>query len=142
MWGLHKVFSIGKLAEVRLRSLQRKRICEVTDKLDGQMIMGVVVGTEVRMWSRKGAISDTAVGRTAGRVTDAGHRALVSHVAGTRCTPVFELVGQQSLLRGDEGKEPSLVLVADWLCEGTVMGCTGSTCAWHRWLRGSVSRWW
>ena len=55
--GLHKFFSIGQLGEVRLRSLQAKRICEVTDKLDGQMIMGVVVGDEVRMWSRKGAIT-------------------------------------------------------------------------------------
>ena len=34
--GLHKFFSIGQLAEVRLRSLQGKRICEVTDKLDGR----------------------------------------------------------------------------------------------------------
>ena len=38
--GLHKFFSIGQLGEVRLCSLQGKRICEVTDKLDGQMIMG------------------------------------------------------------------------------------------------------
>ena len=110
--GLHKFFSIGQLGEVRLRSLQGKRICEVTDKLDGQMLMGVVLGTEVRMWSRKGAIRDTAVGRTAGRVADAGHRALVRHVVGTGCTPVFELVGPQSLIRADEGKEPRLVLVA------------------------------
>ena len=76
------------------------------------MIMGVVVGKDVRMWSRKGAIRDTAVGKAAGRVAGAGHKAMVRHVVEAGCTPVFEMVGALSRIKADEGREPRLVLVA------------------------------
>jgi hypothetical protein len=110
--GLHKCFNMGQLDEVQVQRLRGQRIEEVTDKLDGQMIMGVVVGDEVRMWSRQGAIRDTAVGRAAGRVAGAGHEAMVRLVVGEGCTPVFELVGALSRIKADEGRSPRLVLVA------------------------------
>ena len=110
--GLHKFFNVGQMDEVQVQRLHGKQIDEVTDKLDGQMVMGVVVGEEVRMWSRKGAIRDTAVGKAAGRVAGAGHKAMVRHVVETGCTPVFEMVGALSRIKADEGREPRLVLVA------------------------------
>ena len=113
--GLHKFFNVGQLDEVKIGQLRRLQVREVLGKLDGQMIVGVVVGDAVLYWSRKG---HTAVGVTAGRIakearTGGGrHDELVKQVCGEGATPVFELVGQQSRIKSDEGKEPQLVLTA------------------------------
>jgi len=96
-----------------VRALAKLGISEVLVKLDGQMIVGVVVGTEVQMWSRKGL---TAVGVTAFRVASSGECGdcigLVRDVVAMGCTPSFELVGAQSKVRAEEGMEPRLVLIA------------------------------
>ena len=84
----------------------------VTEKLDGQVVCGVVVGTSVQFWSRKG---DTVVGQRANGVAqgDSGdYDGLVEAVCRRGCTPVFEMVGKQSRIRADEGNEGRLVLLA------------------------------
>ena len=82
----------------------------MTEQLDGQMVCGVVVGTSVQFWSRKG---NTAVGVAAARIassTAGAYTALVLEVDAGECTPVFEMVGWQSRIRTDE--EPRSVLLA------------------------------
>ena len=88
--GLHKFFNLGQLAEVKFGVLQRKQIAEVLVKLDGQMLMGVVIDTEVQFWSRKG---HTVTGKTAHRIAGEGHAALVLEAHNAGCTAVFEMIG-------------------------------------------------
>lgn len=93
-------------------ALRKLQVDEVTEKLDGQMVCGVVVGTSVQFWSRKG---DTAVGVAAARIassTTGDYTALVLEVNAGECTPVFEMVGRQSRIKVDEGDEARLVLLA------------------------------
>ena len=52
--GLHKFFSVGQVAETKVEVLCRKRIAEVLEKLDGQMIVATRIGTQVEFWSRGG----------------------------------------------------------------------------------------
>jgi tRNA splicing ligase len=51
--GLHKFFNIGQLTETKLQALRKLQIDTITEKLDGQMICGVLVGTVVQFWSRE-----------------------------------------------------------------------------------------
>ena len=110
--GLHKFFNVGQLAETQMGALRKLQVDEVTEKLDGQMVCGVVVGTSVQFWSRKG---NTAVGVAAARIassTTGDYTALVLEVDAGECTPVFEMVGRQSRIKADEGDEARLVLLA------------------------------
>ena len=52
--GLHKFFNLGQLKENKLKEMAKVGVLEVLEKLNGQMIMGVVVGDFVEYWSRKG----------------------------------------------------------------------------------------
>jgi len=47
-----------------MHRLGQQRVLEVLSKLDGQMVVGVLVGDTVEYWSRKGR---TVVGATATR---------------------------------------------------------------------------
>ena len=84
----------------------------VVEKLDGQMIMGVLVDQQVQFWTRKG---HTAVGMTAGSAAaslSGDYEGLVCNLSARGCTPVFELTGRQSLIKADEGSSARLVLLA------------------------------
>jgi hypothetical protein len=110
--GLHKFFNIGQLTETKLQALRKLQIDTVTEKLDGQMICGVLVGTVVQFWSRKGF---TEVGKAAGRLAMVSHGSydgLVTALASRGCTAIFEFVGRQSKIRADEGDAARLVLLA------------------------------
>ena len=110
--GLHKFFNLGQLRETSMWALERLRIVEVTTKLDGQMITGVVIGDDVVYWSRKGL---TSVGTTAHRVAQSAYAqydAMVKRVQTQGATAIFEMIGSQSRIKSDEGVEPSLVLIA------------------------------
>jgi hypothetical protein len=111
--GLHKFFNVGQLKEVELGELVKKDICEVLEKLDGQMIVGVMVGDTVQCWSRKG---HTQVGAMAERVMEestGNYQALIAASVARGRTPVFELIGKQSRIKTDEGPESDLVLIAE-----------------------------
>lgn len=110
--GLHKFFNLGQLKETKVRALKDFDIEEVTEKLDGQMVVGVVVDDEVVYWSRKGL---TPVGVTASRVANEDNgdlESLVRAVHSRGATATFEFVGYQSRIKSDEGKEPKLILTA------------------------------
>ena len=74
--GLPKFFNLGQLMETKMKVLMNRQVLEVTEKLDGQMVTGVLVGGTVQYWSRKGL---TVVGVTAGRIAaeHAGYDRLV-----------------------------------------------------------------
>ena len=110
--GLHKFFNVGQLQESKMRELARLQTLEVLEKLDGQMIMGVVLGDAVEYWSRKGK---TAVAITATRLArelPGQHDALVKCAHDKGATVVFEMIGSQSRIKSDEGMQPRLVLIA------------------------------
>jgi hypothetical protein len=111
MRGLPKFFNLGQLIETKMGTLERRKVIEVTEKLDGQMVTGVLVGSTVQYWSRKGL---TAVGVTASRVAaeHTGYDMLVREAVGAGSTAVFELVGRQSWIRAHESDEPKLILIA------------------------------
>lgn len=81
------------------------------EKLDGQMITGVLVGDCVEFWSRKGR---TVLQTTAHRIVaeDSGDcEGLVRAVNNNDCTAVFEMIGSQSKIKADEGAHPRLVFL-------------------------------
>ena len=110
--GLHKFFNLGQLKETQVGRLKELQVMEVLTKLDGQMIIGVVIGDEVEYWSRKGK---TSVGVTAARMAHAAegdYDNAVQRVFGQGATMVFEMIGTQSKIKSNEGTEPRLVLTA------------------------------
>ena len=116
--GFHKFFNYGEVEDTKLRTLKGQRIREVTMKLDGQMIVGVVLGGEAQFWSKKGITETglTDVGRSAGRVAEqagAGCAALVQHVHRATATACFEFMGYQSEVKTPSKQRwPRLVLTA------------------------------
>jgi hypothetical protein len=82
----------------------------VTEKLDGQMVCGVVIGDAVELWSRGG---QTAVGKAATRIAREkdGMLELINEVWTQGGSPTFEFIGKQSLVKIRYG-ETELVLVA------------------------------
>jgi hypothetical protein len=82
----------------------------VTEKLDGQMVCGVVIGDAVELWSRAGR---TEVGKAATRVARErdGMLELINEVWTQGGSPTFEFIGKQSLVKIRYG-ETELVLVA------------------------------
>lgn len=112
MRGLHKFFNIGQLQEINETALSKKIVHEVLEKLDGQMITGIMIGESAQFWSRGG---NTMVGTAAERVareSKGDYEALVRDLANTGHTAVFELVGEQSRIKANEGPSPRLVLIA------------------------------
>ena len=110
--GLHKFFNIGQLDEIKMSKMAEGEVLEVLEKLDGQMVMGVVIDAGVEYWSRRGR-TPTAV--TASRVVREAvgqHDLLVQDVHNQRATAVFEMIGSQSRVKSDEGMTPQLVLIA------------------------------
>ena len=90
--GFHKFFNVGQIKETNIRELRGKVVVEVLEKLDGQMVMGVVVGDEVQWWSRRG---HTMVGGCAWRVAaeigavgGRDYKGMVRWVTGRGCTVV------------------------------------------------------
>jgi hypothetical protein len=120
--GLHKFFTVGQMPEVKITQLETKQVCEVLEKLDGQMVMGIMVGDVMEMWSRQG---HTQVGKKATRIASAAlgnYEGLVEHMAGHECTVIFEAIGKGSKVKADEGDDPRLVLIAiRRLREGTYL---------------------
>ena len=110
--GLHKFFNVGQLSENKTRAVERKQVVEVLEKLDGQMVMGVVIGGEVQLWTRKGAtvVAKAAMRVMGGLVGDIA--GLIRDIVGQGYTPIFEYIGRQSRIKADEGDEGRLVLVA------------------------------
>ena len=82
----------------------------VTEKLDGQMMCGLVVGDGVELWSRGGWTEEA---KTATRVAQEqeGMLELVSAVWEQGGSPTFEFIGKQSMVKVRYG-ETALVLVA------------------------------
>ena len=119
--GFHKFFNYGELTETKMRNLKGQRITEVTLRLDGQMIVGVVLGDEVQFWSRKGHVEGkglTDVGRSAGRVAwqaGAGCSALVKQVHSVNATVCFELqsVGCQSEIKTPSNQRRLRLIITD-----------------------------
>ena len=114
--GLHKFFNVGQIRGTSVRDLRGKVIGEVLEKLDGQMVMGVVVGGQVQWWSRRGftevGVSAWRVAREVEDIKGGDCAGLVRQVVESECTAVFELVGPQSRVKADEGCEARLVLIA------------------------------
>jgi len=110
--GLHKFFNLGQHEAVNLKHIKHISIRQVTEKLDGQMICGVVVGERVQFWSRKG---NTVVGKSAARVATSAsgdYDGLIKEAHTSGCTATFEFVGRQSKICADEGTKARLVLLA------------------------------
>jgi len=82
----------------------------VTEKLDGQMMCGVVQGNEVQLWTRGGW---TGAARAATKVAreSTGVLQLVNTVWEQGGSPTFEFIGRQSRVKVRYG-EAELVLVA------------------------------
>ena len=110
--GLHKFFNVGQLKETKMHRLGQQRVLEVLSKLDGQMVVGVLVGDTVEYWSRKGR---TVVGATATRIVEAAEGdfdGAVFDASSNGATMVFEMIGHQSRIKSNEGREPRLILTA------------------------------
>ena len=108
---MHKFFNIGQLDEIKMSKMAEGEVLEVLEKLDGQMVMGVVIDAGVEYWSRRGR-TPTAV--TASRVVREAvgqHDLLVQDVHNQRATAVFEMIGSQSRVKSDEEMTPQLVLI-------------------------------
>jgi hypothetical protein len=118
---LHKVFNVKWNEECGVENsmehLRQQQVVEVLEKLDGQMVFGVLIGGIVQLWTRRG---HGAVAISAERlVMDRGTREmdLVSELAAWTCddrraTVTFEYVGAQSRIKADEGKQAQLVVIA------------------------------
>mgnify|MGYP006421502489 CR=1 FL=1 len=112
MRGLHKFFNIHQLQETNVRALSKTQIHEVLEKLDGQMVAGIVVGEDVQLWSRKGNTAVSTAALRVAREIKGEYEGLVKDLAGTGHTAIFEFVGEQSKIKANEGPSPRLVLIA------------------------------
>ena len=115
--GLHKFFTLGQCFEATAERAVETGVAEVLEKLDGQMINGVICqqdggGQMVRYWTRR---AETQVGEEAQRVAaqaDGRYDDFVKQMHGRSRTAVFELVGKQSRIKANEGAAGRLVLIA------------------------------
>lgn len=110
--GLHKFFNLGQLREVNMQTLQKKKVVEVLEKLDGQMIVGVVVGEHIQFWSRKGLTTVSTIAMRVAQSSKGEYEEMVRKLGVQGYTAVFELVGAQSKIKADEGMRPRLVMIA------------------------------
>lgn len=109
---LHKFFQLDQVPETACHLLDSKRIELVTRKLDGQMVYGIVVGGEVRFWTRSGP---TEVGAEACQVVGShpgDYFGLIRYLSAHQCTAIFEYIGKRSHKKAFEGHMPQVVLLA------------------------------
>jgi hypothetical protein len=115
---LHKFFTVDQLPEVKLDpdpmryGMHCFSIESVTKKLDGQMLMGLVIAGHPQLWTRAGP---TDVGMRAWAAAEAlsgDYAGFIGHVASVYSTPVFEYIGHQSHIKAFEQNETRIVLVA------------------------------
>ena len=108
-----KTFMRGQVLDMRHEQLKGQRVQEVTEKLDGQLVVGVVNGNdEVEMWSRSGR---TEVGRSAmmcAMRSDGQYVDMIRKVEARGSTACFEYVGRQSRVKVKYDGMSEVVLVA------------------------------
>ena len=109
---LHKFFTIGQVADTQMDSeFSRLGVVEATMKLDGVMVYGVLVGTEMQLWTRGGPSQQ---GKNAMRFAVgtllANYMGLLSEVDTMGCTAIFEWVGRQVRIKAKE-KDAGLILL-------------------------------
>jgi hypothetical protein len=112
LWNIHWEQDRGSDPQFSIGKLEGKRVVEVLEKLDGQMVYGIVVDGKPELWTRKG---ETPVGSSAMHWTVAagsGALALVAEVHEVGATATFEYVGKQSRIKANEGMGARLVLIA------------------------------
>ena len=108
---VHKAFDERQMEGMWLwEGLHGRAVVEVMEKLDGQLIVGVVNDKgEVEMWSRKGR---TEVGKGASVFAQehGGYESLVREVEARGATVCFEMVGKQSKVKVRYGSRDLVVI--------------------------------
>ena len=136
-----KTFMRGQVLDMRHEQLKGQRVQEVTEKLDGQLVVGVVNGNdEVEMWSRSGR---TEVGRSAMMCalrSDGQYVDVIRKVEARGSAACFEYVGRQSRVKVKHDGMSEVVLVAvrdevtgrHWRCDDMMQlgGEWSVVCVW------------
>ena len=107
---VQRFFKVTDLWEIEDNGEGWQKVVAVTEKLDGEMLVGVLVGEAVELWSR-GGWTEQAVSATRHANSVVGLCGLVSEVYERGGSPTFEYIGKQSLVKV-RYKETDLVLVA------------------------------
>ena len=109
----HRFFAIGQTPSMRLENLDQIGVAvTVTRKLDGQMVVGVVVDGMAQFWTKGGP---TETGVEAFRVAmtcQADYSGLIEYAAAHQSTPMFEYTGRRSHKKAFEGSVHRVVLLA------------------------------
>ena len=109
---LHKFFTVDQVPEVELDKLLHKEIAAVTKKLDGQMVMGLVVAGRAQFWTRAGPTEVGMQAYAASQALTGDYSGFIEFIASLHCTPVFEFIGHQSKIKAFEQNQTRIVLVS------------------------------
>jgi hypothetical protein len=98
---MQRFFSFGQLTDGQRSQLDGMTVAEVTEKLDGTMVFGIVAAGGTELWTKAGF---TEQGRAATRFAQEGaggtdYLGLLAAVEAQGCTASFEWLGKQSLVR-------------------------------------------
>lgn len=107
---LQRFFSAGQLTEGQRSQIESMIVAEVTEKLDGTMVFGVVTAGGTELWTKAGF---TEPARAATRFAAEGcddYLGLLAAVEAQNCTATFEWIGKQSLVKVPV-QESNLVLL-------------------------------
>jgi hypothetical protein len=109
---LGKAFMPGQVADMKWEALSQVPVLEVTEKLDGQMVVGVVRDGRVELWSRSGRTPVAESAEACAERSTGSYTGLIGEVESMGCTASFEYVGRQSRIKVRHEGAARLVLIA------------------------------
>ena len=108
-----KCFMLEQVHDISRGGFRGQEVVDVTEKLDGQLMVGVVSsGGEVEMWSRGGRTQLGSSAMMCARRSEGRYEELIMEAEVLGCTVCFEYIGRQSRIKVRYEGESEVVMVA------------------------------